>query len=90
MNDDQLAAFHDLIQFMLWGFVDTSDTSRTGFVNQVKGGTSIASIAAGWAALPAAANWRKLLGELAGLDAPALNVLSANLRAQVAALRSLS
>lgn len=90
MNDDELAALHDLIQFRLWGFVDTSDASRSGFVSAVKGGTSIASIEAGWAALPAAAAWSKTLAALAALDLVALAALAASARFQANAIKSLA
>lgn len=89
MTDDQLAVLHDLIQFMLWGEVDTSAQSRGSFITAVKAGTPIESIMAGWMANPQHQVWANTLAGLAGLDFKALGTLAGNLRSQVAAIKSL-
>lgn len=90
MNDDELGALHDLIQFMLWGFADPSPDSKSGFIAAVKGGQTIASIVTGWEALPAHATWNKTLAALAALDLPALVALAASARFQANAIKSLA
>lgn len=89
MTDDQLAALHDVIQFALWGTIDTSAQSRADFVAAVKGGQSVEAIISGWQSNPAAASWTDLLNTLRGLDYKTLAALVANAQQQVKTLKGL-
>lgn len=89
MTDDQLAALHDCIQFMLWGKVDTSAKSQQDFIAAVKAGQGVETIIAGWTANPQHQAWQNLLTGLAGLDFQALAALAQGARAQVAAIKAL-
>jgi hypothetical protein len=88
MNDDQLGAFHDVIQFCLWGEIDPSPQSRADFVGAVKAGTSIASIMDGWRQNQAHTAWVDALN-FSPDDRKIVRGLIANSRAALATLRGL-
>src|SRR5579859_155703 len=71
MTPDELTAIHDLVQFSVWGVVDTSAKSRGEFVAAVQGGKSIVSIADGWRQNPQAAAWQAKLAAVGGKPGPA-------------------
>lgn len=80
MTDDELGAMHDLIQFYVWGSVDTSAQSKSDFIFAVKNGTTIASIISGWMGNPAHAAW---VAKLADAD-PTSGVTQAEVDVSIA------
>lgn len=64
MTDEELKAFHDLLQFRAWGVVDTSPGSYVSFISAIKGGTSPKAILDGWVSSAPGVAWASKLANI--------------------------